>query len=158
MMNEDIPDSLRSECIDYAEQKADMEKCRLPASGFTETLDRIYDWAKQVVSAAKAELHGADIRTLVWAYREQNCEWLSVGIYDENNFNYIITFLIGEPHNFDINCPSVPDMTEALHMTGIVLDALGLVATIGRRGNEVNKYCTPETWKPAQTSATLVLA
>lgn len=133
-------------------------QCRLPASGFTETLNEVYEWAKNTVIKAKAAMPDGGITVVVWAYREQNSEWLSVDFYDEKDRDYCMTFLIGEPHTFEMSEPYVPDMTEALHMVGIVIEALGAKVKIGRRCNEVNKYCTPEEkWEEGQTNAHLSL-
>lgn len=138
----------------------DMEHCRLPASGFTETLSPVYDWAKAIVSDMRKQLSSEKIKADLWAYREQSCEWLCLDISEVANGSLI--FLIGEPHNYSLNSPAtvinVPDMTEALHMAGIICDALGAKIEIGRRNNEVNPYCTPSKWTPGQTNARLQIS
>lgn len=131
--------------------------CRLPASGFTHTLNEVYDWANAVAKSAKAAMHHQPVKVSIWAYREQNAEWLSVDFYtdDQSDGDYIMTFLIGEPHSFDLQQPTAPDMTEALHMAGILCDALDAHISLGRRNNEVNRYCTPDPWSPNQTNGKL---
>lgn len=133
------------------------KQCYLPASGFTNTLNEVYDWAKMVVASARSRLSGSQLRVAVWAYREQGYEWLAVDFFDEADNDYLMTFLIGDEHDFHADEPRVPDMTEALHMAGIVIEALGAKIELGRRCNEVNKYCTPEAWTETQTNAMLAL-
>lgn len=133
-------------------------RCYLPASGFTRTVDEAYDWGCEVTRRIKQALPDGAIHVLVWAYREQHREWLAAIFYDAAGRDCTITFLSGYPHNFDLTEPYVPDMTEALHMTGIVADALSATITIGRRDNEVNRYCTPGVWVDEQTNGSLVLA
>lgn len=135
-----------------------LETCRLPAGGFTETLTGVYDWAKAVVAKAKECLGEAPVKVLVWAYRHQSWELLAVDFHTDDGRDYSMTFMIGDRHDFELSEPSVPDMTEALHMVGILCEALGATIQIGRRGNEVNPYCTPEQWQPGQTSGQLALA
>ncbi|MBU3640982.1 hypothetical protein [Polynucleobacter sp. Fuers-14] len=150
---------------EYANQPRieDAERCRLPASGFTETLSPVYDWAKTVVRDLQAKTNGQKIAARLWAYREQYSEWLALDFFDGIEAN--ITFLIGEPHNYYADLDgggtvNVPDMTEALHMVGIICHAINvepidIVLSIGNRQNEVNPYCTPSQRVPGQTSAPL---
>lgn len=130
--------------------------CRLSASGFTHTLDGVYDWAKVVVAAAKKKLNGPITLTL-WAYRHGGHEYLAADFYTKANESYCLSFVVHHPHDFDLEQPGVPDMTEALHMVGIVAEALEATIEIGCRQNETNKYCTPAPWQPGQTNARLVL-
>lgn len=150
---------------EYANQPRieDAERCRLSASGFTETLSPVYDWAKSIVRDLQAKTNGQKITARLWAYRQPFSEWLALDFFDGIEAN--ITFLIGEPHNYYADLDgggtvNVPDMTEALHMVGIICDAINvepidMVLYIGNRGNEVNPYCTPSQWVPGQTNAPL---
>jgi len=135
----------------------DAERCRLPASGFTETLSPVYDWARAIVSDFKAKANGQRIHANLWAYREQNSEWLALDLF--GGIDGDLTFLIGEPHNYSLDSPGTviqaPDMTEAIHMAGIICDALDVDVRVGCRINEVNSYCTPDQWGPNQTNAPL---
>lgn len=133
-------------------------QCRLPASGFTYTPDEVYIWAKRVVAAIRAALpSGTPPNVLMWAYREQRREWLSLIFHDTQERDYCLTFLIGDPHDFHMTELTVPDMTEALHMAGILIADLDAVVSIGRRWNEVNRTCTPDAWVDGQTSGVLKL-
>lgn len=137
----------------------DAQRCRLPASGITETLDSVYDWAKILVSRLRPNVDGQKVSASLWAYREQSSEWLALD-FSGGRVDERITFLIGEPHNFyadfDGGTVNVPDMTEALYMAGILCDALDAqVVDFGKRGNEVNAYCTPNHLVPGHHSARL---
>lgn len=134
----------------YANQPRieDALRCRLPASGVTETLNSVYDWAVIMVSRFRPKVDGQKVTADLWAYREQGSEWLALD-FDGALIDERITFLIGEPHNFyadfDGGTVNVPDMTEALYMAGIICDALDApIINFGKRGNEVNPYCTPD--------------
>jgi hypothetical protein len=138
----------------------DARRCRLPASGFTETLDDVYDWASSLVNQLnQLRVAAKPVQAFVWAYREQSFELVALDF--DGGIDACLQFLIGEPHNFyasinDGGVIAVPDMTEALHMIGIVLDALDIKEVkIGKRVNEVNPYCTPSQWVPGQTNAPL---
>jgi hypothetical protein len=133
------------------------EICDLPASGFTRTTNDVYDWAKAVVTKVKEKLPEGQINAAVWAYREQGYEWLAVCFHRDDDDTYDLGFTIGEDHSFHLVEPGVPDMTEALHMVGILCEALAAKIQIGRRCNEVNPYCTQEEWRPGQTNGQLVL-
>lgn len=137
-----------------------LDVCRLPASGFTDTLNGVYDWATKVVAKVRSDLGVGPVRVSVWAYREQERQWLAADFHADDfglARSYPMTFVVGETHDFDLEEPNVPDMTEALHMVGILCEALGATIEIGRRCNEVNRYCTPEAWGPGQTNARLVI-
>lgn len=136
----------------------DVQRCRLPASGFTQTLNPVYDWASTVVAYLQTLANSQKVEAGLWAYREQFSEWLALDL--TGGVNAHITFLIGEPHNFhsdldDGGVVAVPDMTEALHMAGIICDAFNAKVDVGCRANEVNRYCTPGPWGPNQTNARL---
>lgn len=93
-------------------------------------------WSKKVEAAIKARFAGAATATL-WPYRIGKHEYLACDIRDDQGNDYSITFQIGHRSDFHFDphsCePSVPDMTEALHMASIVLGAVSACVTVGRR-------------------------
>lgn len=133
------------------------EGCDLRASGFTKTTNGVYDWAAAVVAKVKEKLPEGRLNAAVWAYREKGYEWLAVCFHCDDEDTNDLGFTIGEDHSFHLVEPGVPDMTEALHMVGILCEALGAKIQIGRRCNELNQYCTPGKWRPGQTNGQLVL-
>ncbi|HHV7521268.1 TPA: hypothetical protein ACUNF5_002751 [Burkholderia orbicola] len=128
--------------------------CRLPASGFTETPNAVFEWADQVVSAARQTLCGSKPRIRLWAYRHQGCEYLAADIWDEHEASrfHPITFVIGDDSCFDMHEPVVPDMSDALHMVGIVAEGLSANVEVGRRGNEVNEQVIARPLAPGETN------
>lgn len=117
------------------------ELCRLPASGFTETPESVLVWADQVVAMAKKKLNGFVPRVWLWAYRNAGTEYLAADIGDEHesSVGHSLTFVIGAGSRLNIDEPFVPDMTDALHLVGIVAEGLRADVEVGRRGNEVNE-------------------
>jgi len=131
---------------EYANQPRieDAERCHLPPSGANNTLSPVYDWAKTVVALLQKQSNGQRVKARLWAYRYSGAEWLSMDF--SNGADASFTFCIGEPHNYVVDGSSgtvtcVPDMTEALHMAGIVFDAVNAEVEVGNR-RELNPYCS----------------
>jgi hypothetical protein len=150
---------MRNEVVQVKSNKVPPKTCDLPASGFTFTLPGVHQWAKEAVQAIRSKLDTGEISVRVWAYREQGHEWLACDFINkdkdrespENGLS--ITFLIGYPHNFGAEDLNVPDMSEALHMIGLVVTSLGAKVELGLSKNETNPSCTKTPWKPGQTNA-----
>lgn len=126
--------------------------CHLPESGFTVTLSDVYDWAKHHIDIVN-KVFGSNCDAHLWSYREQSSEWISFTVYNGKHIHDIL-FRIGLPHDFNYSYPSVPDSCEALHMIGLITNALSINTQIGLNQNETNQYCTGQTkWKENQTNA-----
>lgn len=124
--------------------------CEVLPSGYTYTLNNVYDWAKESLKKIKHELGISlieskdDVKAYMWAYRYDNGKnkYIAFDLVNiKNNFHYCINFSIGDKHTFNINEPTVPDVVEAIHMIGLISTALGIKTEIGSYSNEVNKYC-----------------
>lgn len=159
-----LTECIRNFIIDFDIDAPDMDElidneiiggenaCHLPASGFTVTLNGVYDWAKHHIEIIN-KVFGSNCNAHLWSYREQSSEWISFTVYNEKHIHDIL-FLIGQPHNFNYSYPYVPDSCEALHMIGLITNALKINTEIGLNQNETNKYCTGQTeWKENQTNA-----
>ncbi|MGU7843952.1 hypothetical protein ACV22V_31380 [Burkholderia sp. AW33-5] len=131
--------------------------CRLPASGFTETPESVLVWADQVVSIARSNLTGVEPLVGLWAYRHGGFECLAADISDENDtsMGHSLTFLVGGDMDLDIHEPSVPDMADALHLIGIVIEALQARVVVGLRSNEVNEMVLAHPLAPGETNGAI---
>lgn len=130
--------------------------CGLNASGFSYTLNGVYDWATQAANLVQETLGTHDLNAHLRAYREQGYESMCLTIWkddlkDRCDFN----FTLGEKHDFHLEEPYVPDANEALHMIGILTQTLNVKVEIGGHRNETNRYCTPKPWRKGQTNAPL---
>lgn len=114
--------------------------CRLPGSGFTETPAAVFNWAADAAALARRSLPGGPLRAHLWSFRHDSRDVLVLGLIDGLEISrHCVHFTTGFPHNFDLREPYVPDLAEAIHMAGIVLEALeARVEWVGMRGNEVN--------------------
>jgi hypothetical protein len=84
-------------------------------------------WSEALAGHAKNQTCG-QIAALVWPYRQGNTEYLSVDLCgDQGGFS--LTFITGSAHDFGINDVEVPDMTEALAMTMLLLKKINARVT-----------------------------
>lgn len=123
--------------------------CRLDASGCTDTPSIILEWADCAVAEVRNSLGGITVLAHVWPYSHGGNDFLGCSIRCDGANSapgYALTFVIGPDVDLAEVCePHVPTMADALHMLGIVLDALDARMTLGRRGTEVNEdvLCEP---------------
>ena len=116
----------------------------LPASGFTNTNKELHEWAGNLVRYAK-EIFGAQpINAEVWSYREKDGMMLSCDLSnsDKSLSLPIIIDTVSEYYFPEIKGgvaeADVPDMVEAIHLAGIITQALGAKVKVGLGQNEVN--------------------
>lgn len=74
-----------------------------------------------------------DITFIVWPYRRFGREYLICEGFDACR-TVTLTFVTGGPHDFDGARPVVPDMTEALHILGMLATALDARVKLDCRG------------------------
>lgn len=125
-----------------AQAQAERQKLsRLEPSGFTGTSAALHECAGRIVAKAKASFAGAPVRAQLWAYRWHDCEILSCDLLSEDAANAIpVTITAAGRQMLDVpDEPEVFDMTEALHLAGLIIQALDATVTVGRTGNEVNE-------------------
>ena len=123
----------------------ELETSDLSASGFTRTRSDLHAWAKAVVEQARIFKDHSTVEAKVWAYREQGCEHLSADLYlkDRREPSFPITICADGGYYFPAIVggaaeADVPDMVEAMHLVGIITQALGATVSVGRGANEVN--------------------
>ncbi|MBX8588579.1 hypothetical protein K5D56_04225 [Pseudomonas cichorii] len=76
-------------------------------------------WSDAVANKVRTSTTG-NITALIWPYRYSESEHLSVDINGDTG-TWSITFITGFRHDFGTDDVQVPDMTEALAMTAILL-------------------------------------
>ncbi|WP_122665109.1 hypothetical protein [Pseudomonas viridiflava] len=79
----------------------------------------IQKWAETLAVQVRLKTTGQAI-ALVWPYRQHNTEYLSVDINGATG-SVSLTFMTGVAHDFGTDDVEVPDMTEALVMTAVLL-------------------------------------
>ena len=140
---------------------ASILRCRLPASGLTYTPAEIHEWARHVASLARESLTG-NITAHVSPYRHGDHEHLSCDLQDEMSEYYPITLITGAAHDFSTSPMGtdacVPDMSEAMHMAGMVIELLNARVSLGRYHNETNPEVLARPLKPGQTNGAMALA
>lgn len=119
--------------------------CYLAAGGRTETPAAFLEWASRAVEDARRSLPGGRLIAYVWPYRHGLGECLSCDVwYDapghgQDQDTFAITFVIdGKTDLRDSNEPHVLDMSDALHIAGIVLSRLDARITLGRPDNRAS--------------------
>ena len=106
----------------------------------TNTLSSAIDWAEFHIQEIPKRLTG-HISAHIWPFRRGNNEFLSFTLSDGiAEDDYSITFHCKDEHNneqteYDV---MVPDMSEALHMAGLVTTALNVNLTLGQYKSEFN--------------------
>ncbi|KZN63345.1 hypothetical protein [Pseudoalteromonas luteoviolacea] len=117
-----------------------MDCSQLPPSGFTETNEISYEWCRfHVVEARKIFDSRSRIQAHLWSYRHDGTEVFSFDLHQDGRC-YPMTLQATGSYGDDLTQWdfTVPDLTEALHIIGILKESLSLNVEIGRRSNEVN--------------------
>jgi hypothetical protein len=143
-----------------AETEAErLKQSRLEPSGFTETSSALHECAGHIVAKAKAYFAGAPVKAQLWAYRWDDCEILSCDLLSEDAANAIpVTITAAGRQMLDVpDEPEVFDMTEALHLAGMITQALDATVTVGRTGNEVNETVLPAPLPAGNTNGRINL-
>ncbi|NMY13744.1 hypothetical protein HBO38_36160 [Pseudomonas veronii] len=97
-------------------------------------------WAAELAALARADMQG-EIEALVWPYRLGGDEYLSVDMKGVEGGDLSITFGVGgvESTEYDFDnlagntCFNVPDMTEALSMTVVLMEKLSATVVLHNR-------------------------
>lgn len=135
------------------------KRSRLEPSGFTETNAALHACAGHIVAKAKASFAGAPVKAQLWAYRWHDCEVLSCDLLSEDAANAIpVTITAAGRQMLDVpDEPEVFDMTEAVHLAGLIIQALDATVTVGRTANEVNEAVLPAPLPEGHTNGTINL-
>ncbi|MCX8959095.1 hypothetical protein EHW65_18215 [Erwinia psidii] len=113
----------------------------LPPSGFTRTSTALHTAAGGIVDAARRLFGDRQVRASVWAFRHDGCTMLSCDLFcdDDDSLNMPVTVTAEGEANFSVlDEPTVYDLTEALHLAGLIIRALGAKVVLGLGKNESN--------------------
>jgi len=139
------------------------ETSDLSASGFTHTNTDLHIWAGKIVEEAKNYFSDEKIELSIWSYIEQKYEHMSCDIRSTNNKDKYITITICAGGEYRLGEVSrggdieVHTMTEALHVCGIISQALECPISVGLGGNEVNKEVLEKPLGEAHTNGRINL-
>ena len=139
------------------------KSCSLGASGFTNTLDGVYEWCQRTANDVRESLGSENLKASLFPYREQDYEMICFNIHHEfSGFYYDIEFILDSDHDYSPpdrgQLIGVPDAIEALHIIGILKAELGIcISSIGRQGNEINPRCIPHSEDKSRTNGKLKL-
>ncbi|NCG54486.1 hypothetical protein [Serratia fonticola] len=92
----------------------------------------IREWVVKQSARLRICLTG-DITLVIWPYRRNGREYLVCDGFDACQ-TVTLTFVTGGAPDFDGTQPVVPDMTEALHMIGMLATALDARVKLDCRG------------------------
>lgn len=146
-----------------ATRKIAMSKdiCMLATSGVTHTTDAAFDWAQQVVRAARSWLHDSLVAT-VWAYRDEALQGLSCDITDAGGACYSINLVFAGRNElaYDDHGANgmVYDAAEALHLVGMVLRGVGANVQLGCFDAEGNSNLITSLASPGRTVGRMAIA
>tara|TARA_B100000614_G_scaffold219761_1_gene206078 strand:+ start:718 stop:1164 length:447 start_codon:yes stop_codon:yes gene_type:complete len=135
----------------------------LPASGFTRTNTKLHQWAKHLVLKARSMFGGDEIFAAVWAYREQGYDHLSCDLFNKDKSKSLPVTICscGEYYFQDVKGGTaeadVHDMPEAIHLAGIITQALNAIVKVGLGKNEVNPEALAAPMREGQTNVPIDL-
>ena len=150
------------------EYKAEDRKSRseLGPAGFTYTHRKGHQWCMDQLKLIREKLGDdlKDSRIYIWGYRFQEGENLSFDVISnrlqENGLQFGMSFTIqciGEYSGLEYQDVCVPDMTEALHLVGIMTRSLNLPVSFGLGRNEINPEVLETPLQEKQTSGNIKL-
>lgn len=130
----------------------------LGASGFTKTSNDLYEYLSKVVIDIKSKLPLKNkVKAHLWSYRHDGRSVISFDL-KELEKHYPITITICAESNYDyLDEPEFSDISEAMHMIGILTKSLSLEVEIGRTCNETNQKLVSKPFSENQTSGELKL-
>ena len=132
----------------------------LPISGFTFTNAELHKAAKFIISKAREFFGTKPVSVHLWAYRRSDDQYLSCDFFVPNNLKLTmpITISIADEANFEVwDEPVVGDMTEAIHLSGLLISALNAHIFVGRHKNETNKSLLAAPLKEGDSSGKIDL-
>ena len=112
----------------------------LNPTAFTFTDKEIHDCAGKIVKQAKEIFNAAPVTARVWSFRHDGYEMISCDLSDQGETKWmpIVITATGEQMLEIIDEPEVFDMTEALHLAGLIVRAMDAKVIVGRGQNEIN--------------------
>jgi hypothetical protein len=111
----------------------------LRETGFTKTSDELREYIERLVVGINEHLPGArNLIASLWSYRHNGHSFVSLDIQDDQSV-YAVTMAIcstTETANYDqLNDPVFKDISELLHMVGLLAKAMNMKITVGLEEN-----------------------
>ncbi|HBW0966177.1 TPA: hypothetical protein MEE01_005646 [Klebsiella pneumoniae] len=140
-------------------QKELLKISLIDPSGFTETNKELHGCAGKIVKRAKEVFKSEPVAAEVWSYRWGGYNIISCDLCSlDQKISMPITISAVERQMLEyFDEPEVFDMAEALHLVGIVTQALGANIKIGLGGNEVNPDVLSSPLKEGATNGRIHL-
>jgi hypothetical protein len=131
----------------------------LEPSGFTNTNIELHDCAKRLVDKAKALFKYEHLKAKVWSYRWDDSMVLTCDLFSlTSELSMTITIsAVGRLMLDYLDEPEVYDMTEAVHLVGLITKALDAKVLVGRGDNEINTAILDNPLSEGQTNGTINL-
>ncbi|EHA1126437.1 hypothetical protein FG475_15055 [Vibrio navarrensis] len=137
------------------------EKSDLPPSGSTFTNSALHKTAKAIIGKARELFGSTPVSVHLWAYRRSEDEYLSCDFFVTDNLKLTmpITISIADEADFEVwDEPIVVDMTEAIHLSGLLISALNAHVFVGRHDNEINESLLAVPLNEGETNGSIDLA
>lgn len=132
----------------------------LSSSGFTHTSIVLHLAAKVIVNNARALFKNNKIYAHIYSYREQDYEHLACDLFIKKDQHQTMPITICAAKKSFFDCwdePDVIDMTEAVHLVGIITTALSATIICGLHRNEVNHAVLDQPLKGNETNGKMDL-
>lgn len=146
---------------DFYESENESSLSELPPSGFTFTNSELHKAAKVIIGKAREFFGSTPVSAHLWAYRRSEDEYLSCDFFVPDNLKLTmpITISIADEADFEVwDEPIVVDMTEAIHLSGLLISALNAHVFVGRHDNEINESLLAAPLKEGETNGSIDLA
>lgn len=137
---------------------SNIQLSELNASGFTHTSTDLYEYLKHLVSDIKKKLPcESSIEAYLWSYRHSGYSVVSFDLMEGEKYYPITITICNEPDYAHLDEPDFSDITEAMHMIGILSQSLDLKISAGRTGNEINEALLERPLSGKETNGKLKL-
>lgn len=144
---------------DFNEESTDTTS-DLPPSGFTFTHPDLHAAAKEIITRARNNFGEEKVSAHLTSYRHCDYEHLSCDLFVPNKKNLVMPITIAAINESDFQYwdePQVVDMTEAIHLSGLIISALNAEVSVGRHKNEINECLLATPLQKGETSGIINL-
>lgn len=117
-----------------------LKTSHLDPSGFTKTNNELHDCAGKIVRYAKEKFKKERVIARVWAYRFEGCNMMACDLFTQDrSVTMPVTISAVERQMLDdLDEPEVFDIAEAIHLVGLITQALDAKVIVGLGRNETN--------------------
>ncbi|MCL6336287.1 hypothetical protein EXT65_21065 [Pectobacterium carotovorum subsp. carotovorum] len=145
--------------IQQLEEAELIKLSHLEPSGFTETNKELHDCAGKIVKKAKEKFKDEPVITKVWAYRFGGYNMISCDLFTQDrSVTMPVTISAVERQMLDdLDEPDVFDMAEAVHLVGLITQALDATVIVGLGRNEINPHVLAQPLGEGHTNGAINL-